>query len=402
MHPGGLAARRGHHLAAHHQHAVLVAADIAFHQHRGSLGVGQLEGGLAVGLGGDVEGDAAAVVAVARLDDDRQADVLRHLPGLGSGLDLLALGHRHADGLEQGLGQVLVAGDALGDGAGHVGLGRPDAALTLAVAELDEVAVVQPDVRDASVRRGRDDGGGGGAEIAVVELVAHPGHGGGHIEGFVVDRRHDQGVALGQRGAGDLFVAGAEHHPVDTALAGRAGLAEAGGHAGQVEQLDDDVLQHMAHPGAVAQALDEAAAFADTAVVLDQRGQGRGQAVVESGQQVAGEVLQLAQVEPHLQDRSVGPHVRPAQVIDAQQADIVLLAHGVGGVGRGQRVELCAELIGENCSSPSEPTTTCKTLPPSSRRILIQPPCRGSSRPARTWWRRWRLTWMRTAASPRA
>jgi hypothetical protein len=35
-------------------------------------------------------------------------------------------------------------------------------------------------------------------------------------------------------------------------------------------QFDDHVLQHVAGPGAFLQALQEAAAFADAAVVLDQ------------------------------------------------------------------------------------------------------------------------------------
>jgi hypothetical protein len=402
VHPGRLAARGRDDLPADDQHAVLVAADVALHQHRRALGIGELEGGLAVGFVRDVQRDAAAMVAVAGLDDDRQADVLGDFPGLRRRLHLLAFGHRHADGLQQGLGQVLVAGDALGDGAGHVGLGRPDAALARAVAELHQVAVVQADVRDAAVGRRRDDGRGGGAEVAVVQLVAHAGHGGRDVEGLVVDDRHDEGVAFGERRAGHLLVARAEHHAVDAALAGRARLAEAGWHAGEVEQLDDDVLQHMAHPGAVTQALDEAAAFADAAVVLDQVGQGGGQAVVEAGQHVAGVVLQFAQVEPDLQHRPVGPHVGPAQVVDAQQADVVLLAHGIGGLGAGKRVELCAEVMAENCCCPSERTTTCKTILPSPRLIRKRPPCKGDSWQARTWWPRWRLTWMPKAASPRA
>ena len=147
------------------------------------------------------------------------------------------------------------------------------------------------------------------------------------VEGLVVDGRHEQPVALRQRLARDLLVAGAEHHAVHATLRGAARLAETGGHAGQVQQLDHDMLQHMAGPGAFGQALDEAAALADAAVVLDQCRQQRGQPVVEAGQLVRGPVLELAEVQPDLQHGAVGPEVGAAQVIDAQQLDVVLLAH---------------------------------------------------------------------------
>ena len=81
------------------------------------------------------------MVAVLRLDDDRRADLLGGRPGVVGVGDRPALGHRHADGLQQRAGQVLVLGDRLGDGAGAVGLGRPDPPLADAVAELDEAAV---------------------------------------------------------------------------------------------------------------------------------------------------------------------------------------------------------------------------------------------------------------------
>ena len=174
--------------------------------------------------------------------------------------------------------EFLVAGDGLADGAGVVGLGGPDALLVGAVAELHQVAAVQAHVRNAAVGGGADDAGGARAEVAVLDLgldrVDRALHVGG-VEGVVVDGRHQQAVALGQRDAGDLLVARAEHHAVDAVLRGAAGLAEAGGHAGQVEQLDHHVLQHVAGPGAFVQALDEAAALADAAVVLDQRRQQR-------------------------------------------------------------------------------------------------------------------------------
>jgi hypothetical protein len=97
-------------------------------------------------------------------------------------------------------------------------------------------------------------------------------------------------------------------------VAGRAGLAEAGLHAGHVLQFEHDVLEDVAGPGAVAQALEEAAALADAAAVLDQAGQPGGQAFVETGQFVRREFFELADVEPGLDDGTVGPDVRAAQV----------------------------------------------------------------------------------------
>jgi hypothetical protein len=136
-----------------------------------------------------------------------------------------------------------------------------------------------------------------------------------------------QAVALGQRHAGDLLVARAEHHAVDAVLRGAAGLPEARGHAGQVEQLDDHVLQHVPRPGALGQALDEAAALAHAAVVLDERRQQPGQAVGEAVDLVGGEVFQRAQVEPDFEHRTVGPEIGTAQIVDAQQLDVVETGH---------------------------------------------------------------------------
>ncbi|MPM44284.1 hypothetical protein SDC9_90962 [bioreactor metagenome] len=119
------------------------------------------------------------------------------------------------------------------------------------------------------------------------------------------------------------FFGAAEHHAIDAALRDLARLAELGGHAGQVQQLDDHVLQHMAHPGAFFQAQQKAAALAHAAVVLDQVGQPGGQTFVEAGDFVGGIVFQLSQIKPDLQNGAVGPDTGAAQVSGAQELDIV-------------------------------------------------------------------------------
>jgi hypothetical protein len=100
------------------------------------------------------------VVAVAGFHHHRQADVLRDLPGFLRAGNHLTLGHWHAAGAQQGFGEVFVTHDVLGNGAGELGLGGPDAALVRAVAELHQVAVVQPQVGNAARGGGRHDGSG--------------------------------------------------------------------------------------------------------------------------------------------------------------------------------------------------------------------------------------------------
>ena len=104
-------------------------------------------------------------------------------------------------------------------------------------------------------------------------------------------------------------------------------MAETGRHVGQVQQFDHHVFQHVAEPGAFAQALDKTAALADAAVVLQQGRQQRDQPVVETGQQVGGKVFQAAQVQPDFQHGPVSPDVGAAQVVDTQKPDVVLFAH---------------------------------------------------------------------------
>ena len=89
-----------------------------------------------------------------------------------------------------------------------------------------------------------------------------------------------------QRRAAHHAIARAEGHFVDAMFADGARLAETGLHARQVLQFEDNVFEDVAGPGAAVQALDEAAALAHAAAVLDQAGQHGSQAVGKAGEGV--------------------------------------------------------------------------------------------------------------------
>ena len=266
-----IAAVGGDQLAADDQQAMFDARDGALDQHAGAFVNGDGVGPGDFFAGGQVDEDTAAVVAVGRLDADRDADVLGGVPGVVGAVDLAAFGHRHADRGDQFLGQVLVARDGFGNGAGLVGFGRPDAAHRGAVAELDQVAVVeQADGRDVAVIGGIDDGGGGGAEVFAVDLAAQGIDDFRDIEGLVLDGGQDQRDALFEGDARDVVLPVADGQFVDTALRGLAGAAEAAGQAGQRHQFQRDVLEGVADPGAFVKAAQEAAPFTVVAAVFDQ------------------------------------------------------------------------------------------------------------------------------------
>src|SRR5205085_745242 len=81
----------------------------------------------------------------------------------------------------------------------------------------------------------------------------------------------------------------------------------------------------------------------DAAAVLDQAWQPFGQALVQAGDGIRGEVFQLADVEPGFNDRAVGPDIRPAQVRHTEKLDVFLLCH-VKISSRAQRVMRIARL----------------------------------------------------------
>ena len=323
----GLALGGGDDLAADDQQAVFHAVDEFFNDHIRAFGLGQRESSLDVGFLGQLQGHATGVVAVRGLDGDGETNVLRHFPGFFGRSHDLAFGHGNAAGREQALGEVLVLGNAFGNGAGLVRLGRPDAALRCAVAQLHQIAVVQADMGNAALGRSIDDATGRWAQIAVVDRRLDGVDGGLEVKRLIVDGRHQELVAIFQRHAGHGLFGAAEHHAVHAALGDFTRLAELGRHAGQVQQLDDHVFHHVPHPGAAFQALDKAAALAHAAGVLDEVGQPGGQAFVEAGNLVGRIVFQLSQIQPDLQNRAVGPDTGATQESSAQELDVVEFRH---------------------------------------------------------------------------
>ena len=79
--------------------------------------------------------------------------------------------------------------------------------------------------------------------------------------------------------------------------AGAARLADVHLRAGEALQLDRDVLRHVAQPRALLEPADEAAAAAERAGVVLERGQQADQRLVEARDPVARPLLELAQVD---------------------------------------------------------------------------------------------------------
>ena len=94
------------------------------------------------------------------------------------------------------------------------------------------------------------------------------------------------------------------------ARAGGAGLAVADVGAGEVLELERDVLGDVAGPGAVAQAGDEPAAPAERAGVVLERRQERDERVGEARDLVGREVLEDPEIDQQADDRLARPVVR--------------------------------------------------------------------------------------------
>ena len=268
--PGFFAAGCGHQLAADHQQTVFEAGDEAFDDDAAAFFDGHAVGLHDFVAGMQVGEHAAAVVAVIGFDDNRQADVFGGFPGFFGVLDVAAFRYRNAAGRQQLFGQVLVTRNAFGNGAGLVGLRRPDAAQCAPVTELHQVAGVQADIGDVAVVCRIDDAGGRGAEAVVVHHVAQALDRGSHVKRAVFHGGEHQ-LPGGEQGfAGDVFMPGPHDDLVLASFGEFTGLAESARHASEVLQLEGDVFEDVPGPGAFFQAAQESSALFIAATVFDE------------------------------------------------------------------------------------------------------------------------------------
>ena len=251
------------------------------------------EGGADGLLGAEVELDAAAVVAVERLDDARVAEPLR-------GGDRRR--PRSSTTSARGTGSPASSSRRLvrllsrrrrrrcRTSASH---GRPDPLLVGAVAELDERVAVEADERDVAAAASSMSAWVEGPKASRSASRMSRSSSGHEVE----ERAGSSGATRWLTSATailpglepDALLAVLVDDVVLAALAGAAGLAVADVGAGQVLELQRDVLGDVAHPGPFAQAGDEAAATAERAgVVLEGRQQGD-QGVVEAREGVGRE-----------------------------------------------------------------------------------------------------------------
>ena len=192
-----------------------------------------------------------------------------------------------------------------------------------AVPELDERMAVEPDERDVAADGLVDEGLRRRPERLALGEPDEPLELGREVEedrrvvggDEVVDERDGHPPGLEPDGLLAVLVDAV----VLAVLAGGPGLAVADVGAGEVLELERDVLGDVADPRPVAQPRDEPAAPAERAgVVLEGRHE-RDERVGEAGELVGRVVLEDAEVDEQADDRFARPVVRAAQ--DARLED---------------------------------------------------------------------------------
>ena len=261
-----------------------------------------------------VDRDAAAVVGVERLDHHRVPDPLRRRHRVVRGLHQPLAGDRKAEMGEEPVGLFLVGGQLDGDVRGAAGDGGLDPLLVSAVAELDQALVVEADPGNPPLLGGAHERHRAGAErpplgkadelVALAGEIEIDGHGAGGPE-IRRQEREEQGEAEPAGLEAHVFLLVLVDDVVVAGHVGRSGLAEGDRLAGHVLELDGDVLQDVAHPGALTlgEPADEAARLAVGAAVLVEAGQRRDQRIGERGAELAGgPFFERAEVDPEPDD----------------------------------------------------------------------------------------------------
>ena len=152
-HAGRHAPGHGDHLAVDDEDAMIGALEKLLDDHAPAVAGGGRETEAQLVGGADAGGDAAAVIAVDRLGDERKTESFRHGFGLFGAAHHLAARHGDAAFAEQLLGCVLVAGQLDRNQWRAAGDRRAQPLLLHAITELDEALVVEPQDRNAAALR---------------------------------------------------------------------------------------------------------------------------------------------------------------------------------------------------------------------------------------------------------
>ncbi len=330
-------------LAADDEAAVVVAGDVRLDDDvaRSALGEGAREGGTDLLLGAQVEVDAAAVVAVERLDDAREAEPLR---------DRRRPRPRWSTTSARGTGRpaqsssrlVRLLSDAMSTPIALVfdvivarircwwtpwpnwtsewRSSRMNGMSRLTASSMS-AWVDGPNAWRSASRMSRSSSL---AKSKKMRLVV------GRDE--VVDERDGHPARLEP----DRLLAVLVDAVVLAVHAGRAGLAVADVGAGEVLELEGDVLGDVAGPGALLEPGDEAAAPAERAGVVLEGRQQRDERVAEARDPVGRELLEDAEVDEHPDDRLARPVVRAAQDAGLEDAQRGQRRGRDGGRGRSR------------------------------------------------------------------
>ncbi len=255
------------------------------------------------------------MVTVHRLEHDRIADASG---GRDRVIDVAhgrASWNRDANTLQQLVRELLVAGDINGNVARFRCHRRPDPLLVAAIPHLNQrPARIKPDDRDLAALGlvdqclgARTIGEALGEQNDALELILKG------VIGIVLVNEVVQQVAGGFAGRqAKVWLHILIDDGVNAALVRGAGKSPGNLRTGQRLELKRDMLQHMAHPRAIVQTLDEAARFAERAVMLVERRYQTNELVVETFDLVAGAVFQLADVHLQQNHRHPCPDIRSA------------------------------------------------------------------------------------------
>ena len=278
------------------------------------LGDGKrLEDGLVIR---EVDHHAAAVVAIEGLGDDGIAEAAGLPDGVLGAADNDRPRHGDANFLQHAVGEFFVAGHLDGDVGGLAGDGGPDALLVGTVSELDERAAgIETEDGDLAALGLGDDGSGAGAvghalgdaDHVLLELALEV-----EVGDVAIDEVVEQALGKTTGGEADVLLPVLVDDVVAAALAAAAGLAAGDLGAGKFLEFEGDVLEDVAHPGALAHALEEAARFAEGAGVVVEAGDEFGEAFVEAGNLVGGAVLEFADVDVEQDGGHAGPEIGSA------------------------------------------------------------------------------------------